>query len=376
MVRLRRLVLTLAGILLPAWIAPGQQGFYLGDHDRVLYYGDAKPDDRLYAGFIETYVLTRFPGWSISFAHSGSEGDLKADVFSRQPTVIVMTQVADRKTHQSIRSALPGTRITEVQTGSSPGKGRDAARVEAAGRVAGADDDTLTVDLIAPVMNVVRKANDAGFTAKVLHNGAPAGQAGHLLMALALLHAWHAPATVTAVEIDAVGKNVRRSENTTVRDLESERVVAWTEDDEALPMPFDFTEPTIYLAALCSNFMGTLNRQSLSVTGLSAWRYKLSIDGEQIGLFTRAQMAEGLNLAAMPTPMWKQAMAVGELSGKRREVQMARWELFQRPVEGRKSAEWKSALEALDAAEEDLVNRQREKLQARTHDYELLPVEQ
>jgi hypothetical protein len=58
-----------------------------------------------------------------------------------------------------------------------------------------------------------------------------------LTTALDLLNSWNASSIVSVVEIDAPAKRVVTSENTRVRELESDRVVAWSQDDEALPLP-------------------------------------------------------------------------------------------------------------------------------------------
>ena len=52
-----------------------QDGFYLHDGDRVVFYGDSITDQRLYTTFTESFVVTRFPTLNIAFTHSGWGGD-------------------------------------------------------------------------------------------------------------------------------------------------------------------------------------------------------------------------------------------------------------------------------------------------------------
>src|ERR1043165_1945322 len=83
--------------------------------------------------------------------------------------------------------------------------------------------------------------------------------------------------------------------------------ISWTQLDEALPMPVDLNDPVVALAVKSSDFIQTLDQQPLKVTGLTSDNYSLKIDGDEIGAFTKEQLAEGVNLATLPTPMAKQA---------------------------------------------------------------------
>src|SRR5436853_5951186 len=84
-------------------IPAGAEDFALKDGDRVVFYGDSITDQRLYTTFAETFVLTRFPQWNVSFVHSGWGGDrvtgggggpidlrLERDVLVYKPTVMTI----------------------------------------------------------------------------------------------------------------------------------------------------------------------------------------------------------------------------------------------------------------------------------------------
>src|SRR5262252_4520498 len=90
-------------LLLLGGAASAQDGFYLKDGDRVVFYGDSITDQRLYTTFTETFVVTRFPRLKVSFVHSGWGGDrvtgggggpidlrLQRDVFAYKPTVMTV----------------------------------------------------------------------------------------------------------------------------------------------------------------------------------------------------------------------------------------------------------------------------------------------
>jgi hypothetical protein len=370
MIELQRAALALCVMSGLASVAPGQE-FYLKTGDNVIFYGDSDLAGRLYEGFLESYVLTRFPQRNVTFAHA--IWNQLADPSARpdQPTVIVTKPPTGEATEQAegakyrdflrnIATTFPQARLISLQT-----------------RPASIDRGEGVVDVNSLIAGAVEKARaiDPALAATIMLNGNPAGQAGQLLMAQAVLRAWHAPALVSAVEINALRGAVVRAENTTVRDMENGRVIAWSQDDQTLPMAVDFNDPAVALAARCSDLVRTLDDQTLRIRGLAAGQYRFTIDGEFQGFFHRDQLESGINLAVLPTPMWRQAMEVHALTRKHREMAASRWQLLQAPEEQRKSAEWKSAWEALDAAETDLVKEQRARATPKTHDYELQPVE-
>jgi hypothetical protein len=93
---------------------------------------------------------------------------------------------------------------------------------------------------------------------------------------------------VTAVEIDAAEPAWSRAAvNTKVTDLAVSERVSWTQTDEALPMPIDAKDEVMALALRASDFVDALDREPLKVTGLTAARYTLKIDGDTVGTFTK-----------------------------------------------------------------------------------------
>jgi hypothetical protein len=362
MARFPALVMVLLACSGLASTASGQE-FYLGPNDHVLFQAESKPGEGLYESFIETFVITRYPQRSVVFTHLRGYDGPEMAALSSQPTVIVVAPDGNNPI-PSMATALPGVRITALRSTPPP---KEPAR----------SGQAIHIDLMATLPAAVEKAKarDPSLAAAILRNGAPSGEASHLLMAQAILQAWHAPSLVSAVEIDALRGSVRRAENTTVRELECGRVIAWSQDDQALPMPVNFADPAVALAIGASDFMLALDQQTLRIRGLAAEWYRLTIDGEPLGFFHTSKLDEGINLAGLPTPMWRQSMEVHALTRKHDELQAARSRLFQAPAEERKSPEWKAALDASNAAEADLIDEQRAKARPRTHDYELQPVE-
>ena len=368
------------------------ESFALKDGDRVVFYGDSITDQRLYTTFTETYVVTRFPKLDASFVHSGWGGDrvtgggggpidlrLQRDVFAYKPAVMtIMLGMNDgsyrafdetifdtyakgyKHIIDSVKEALPGIRITVIQPSpfddvTQPPRfegGYNAVLVRYSQFVKElAEREKLSVaDLNSPVVAALEKAKatDAEMAKKIIPDRVHPGPGGHLLMAAELLKSWHAPALVSAVEIDARSKKVADAKKTGVSELKAGDEISWTQFDEALPMPVDLNDPIIALAVKSSDFLQALNQQTLKVTGLRAANFELKIDGGEQSSFTREQLAEGINLATLPTPMAKQAAEVHKLTLQHNNIHFQRWRQIQVPLaDGRTPRVQKAAQDLL-----------------------------
>ncbi|MCC7339566.1 MAG: DUF1080 domain-containing protein [Bryobacterales bacterium] len=399
--------------------AAAADGFALKDGDRVVFFGDSITDQRLYTTFVETFVVTRFPAKDVTFTHSGWGGDrvtggggggigqrLARDVVAYKPTVVtVMLGMNDgryrafdqqifeiysrgyRNIVDTLKKELPGVRITAIQ----PSPYDDVTRVPAfkGGYNAvllrysdfiaqlAASEGLQTADLNKPMvaMLATAKAVNPKLAAQILPDRVHPRASGHLVMAEQLLKAWGAPALVSAVEIDAAKRQIAKAENTAVSDASFTGGVAWTQLDRALPMPIDLTDPVIALAVNSSGFEETLNRQMLQVRGLSAGKHTLFIDGEVAGTFTDKELAAGVNLARMETPMWAQAMGVHQLTLTRANLHNTRWRNVQVPLEDEALAAVPDAITALDRVTDELRQKQRAAAQPVAHRFELKPGE-
>ncbi len=406
-------------LLLTTGVAWAQGDFYLKDGDRVVFYGDSITEQRLYTTYVETYVVTRFPRLQVSFVHSGVGGDrvtggwagpidvrLRRDVFAYRPTVMtimlgmndgsyrafdpaIFTTFSTGYQHiiDSVKSTVPGVRLTLIQ----PSPYDDVTRP--AGFEGGynavlvrygqfvkelAQKETLDMaDLNASVVAALEKANtaDPETAKKIIQDRVHPGPGGHLLMAAALLKAWNAPALVTAVEIDAARIRTVHAANTAVSDLKASSGLTWAQNDKALPMPLNLKDPALKLALQSSDFLQALDWQPLKVVGLKGQRYQLKIDGEEVGTFSGQQLAEGVNLSDLSTPMAKQAQAVHDLTLKHNNIHALRWRELQVSLAQQPLPHVSQAIEALDQVDADLVALQREAAQPKLHRYELLPQE-
>jgi len=397
------------------------ENFALKDGDRVVFYGDSITDQRLYTTFAETYVVTRFPKLNVTFVHSGWGGDrvtgggggpvdlrLRRDVFAYKPTVMTIMLGMNDGSYRSfdekifdtyatgyqhiidsVKKELPGIRITLIQPSpfddvTQPPKfegGYNAVLVrysqfvkELAGR-----EKLGVADLNSPVVAALgkAKATDAELAKKIIPDRVHPGPGGHLLMAAELLKSWNAPATVSEVTFNARAKKLPDAKGTRISDLKAGDEPSWTQLDEALPMPVDLNDPVVALAVKSSDFIQALDQQPLKVTGLTAANYNLKIDGEDVGSFTKEQLAEGINLATLPTPMAKQAVEVHKLTLQHNNAHFQRWRQIQVPLAEHKSSNVQKAVNelmaALDEEEAEVVKQQRAAAQPKPHQFQLVP---
>jgi hypothetical protein len=199
------------------------------------------------------------------------------------------------------------------------------------------------------------------------------GPAGQLLMAEALLKAWNAPPVVASVELDAASAKIVREENTKLDNLQVNGTISWTQHDLALPMPIDLKNSGIELAVKASDVEQALNQETLKVQGAPASKYALKIDGEDIAEVTREQLAAGVNLAELDTPMSRQAKSVHNLTLQHNNLHFQRWRTIQVPNERRGYPGLAKAIEGLDTLEADMVAEQRANAKPQPHRFELVP---
>lgn len=416
-----------AAVLTPAAAiaqTPASNAFALKNGDRVVFYGDSITDQRMYTLLVEEYVVTRFPNRDIRFTHSGWGGDrvtgggggpidlrLDRDVTAYKPTVVtIMLGMNDasyraydegifqtyangyKRLAAKLKKDNPGVRLTFIQP--SPFDdvtrpttfegGYNAVLMRYGGflsDLARTEGATLA-DLNRPVVAMLTKANasDTAVAQKIIPDRVHPGWGGHLIMAESLLKAWNAPSLVSAVTIDAqAGK--ASVENAEVKGLKTgtDGSVSWTATEGALPFPIQPPDPrnadSFNLALASSDFVEALNREMLTVSGLTTSSYTLKIDDTEVGTFTKEQLAAGVNLAVLPTPMLKQAQVVASLTQLRANTHNWRWREFQLPQSKEKSVQplLPDAIKDIDAAVADIARAQRNAAKPRPHTFTLVP---
>lgn len=391
------------------------QNFYLHDGDRVVFYGDSITEQKLYTNFIEAYVRTRFPNLRIEFWNAGVGGDtvkggwagpidvrLKRDVLAYKPTVVtIMLGMNDgqyrplepriledyttgyKSIVQTLKRELPGVRITALEP--SPfdditrppqfAQGYNATMLRFGQFVREyAKEQGLTLaDLNAPVVAEMQKARawNAEAAKFIIPDRVHPGAAGHWVMAMAVLKSWNAPAIVTDVAIDASAGKTNKSVNTEVTDLQKTATgIAWTQLDKALPLDVNTDDISAEMANRFGDIVKELNQQPLRVTGLAVGNYELRIDGKPLGKYDAKQLASGVNLALLDTPMRGQSGTLSwRVISEHNDTHSQRLRVL---VHGNGSAESTQAAAYLEKVENDAKNSAREVLQLKPHRFEIV----
>jgi lysophospholipase L1-like esterase len=401
-------------LLLWSLTACAQHAFYVKDGDTVLFYGDSITDQRLYTTFVETYTVTRFPKMTVRFVHKGWGGDrvtgggggtidvrLKRDVLPYKPTVMtIMLGMNDGRSRafdeeifktyadgyhnivKTLKTAIPNLRLTLIEPSpfddvtrapNFPG-GYNAVLVRYGEflKVLAMEEKVQVADMNTPVVQEFAKAKalDDQLSQRLSPDRVHPGASGHLLMAKALLKAWNAPSVVTTVEIS---QGRPRATNSTIRELKFGETVTWSQLDQALPMPVDLKDAPTGLAIKASDFEQSLDQQTLRVSGLKHTSYQLLIDDQPVGTFSSQQLASGVNLALLDTPMSRQAADVHQLTLKRANIHNTRWRVLEVPLANDGFQHNADAMKALDRLEEEIAARQRETAQPKLRRYVLKP---
>jgi len=415
---LRRLIVFL--LVLSAGLSA--QNFALKNGDRVVFYGDSITDQRLYSVLTETFVHTRYPKLDVSFVHSGVGGDtvyggwagpielrLKRDVAPYKPTVVtIMLGMNDGGYHpfeqatqdryingyekliQLMKQAAPGARMTLIEPSPYDEVTRppmkhgsyNASLVKMSEFVAelAAREHFLLADFNTPMVKMLEKANAEDFeiAQKIIPDRVHPGNSGHIVMAAQLMKAWGVNGEVSAVDISASGFSAGTGRNPNqkvkIEDVKLGDPMSWTATEESLPMPVDMNDPATDLALRSANFNEDFNTESLRVPSLKPGHWALRIDGQQIKVFTADELAKGVNLATLPTPMWKQAHSVYELVEHRSEIHNVRWRSIEVPLADYNLSQAAPAMAALDALDQELAQRIQTESQPRPHHFELASV--
>jgi lysophospholipase L1-like esterase len=346
---------------------PAISDFALHDGDRVVLYGDSITDQRLYSTFIEEYVLTRFPTWKVQWTQSGVGGDkvsggaegpidlrIQRDILPYRPNVVTVMlgmndgyyrppNAAVQKTYQdgyrsmvdTILNGAPGVRLTllgpspyddvthptmrydEVMQAYSEFDRKEADRTHQS-----------FVDLNAPVVDVLQKVKAAhpDLASRLIPDRVHPGEGVHWVMAATILKAWHAPSLVSSVTVDAHAARATEVQNASVTDVKREKrtdALEWTEIENALPLPLPLsaTDPVSDAAIEAGGIEAALDQELLTVTGLSAGSYALTIDDQPIANFTADTLSHGVNLARVATPMLRQSQTLAWETQHRNELE-------------------------------------------------------
>jgi lysophospholipase L1-like esterase len=398
---------------------PAASDFAIHDGDRVVIYGDSITDQRLYSTFMEEYVLTRFPAWKVQWTQSGVGGDkvsggaegpidlrIQRDVLPYRPSVVtIMLGMNDgyyrppnpavQKSYEdgyksmvdTILQGAPGVKLTLI--GPSPYDDITHPTMhynEVMQQYSEFDRNEADrthqsfVDFNAPVVDVLQNVQAAhpDLASRLIPDRVHPGEGVHWVMAAAILKTWHAPSLVSSVTVDAHDAKAADVQNASVTDVKHEKktdALLWTEIENALPLPLPLsaTDPVSDAAIEAAGIETALDQETLTVTGLAAGSYALTIDDQPVVSFTADALSHGVNLARMATPMLRQSQILSWETLHRNELERQLFTLEAGTHEHPESAP-EPEQQAMQQAIASSVAQQRKDAQPAMHHFALKPV--
>ncbi len=168
---------------------------------------------------------------------------------------------------------------------------------------------------------LARRKETPGF--RLSGDGIHPTETGHVIMAMAVLRAWNAPALVDEAHVDAFAKKSLAGTVKGVVVRDGEIAFDWK---SKLPMPLNsnrkdsaqrgWWDPK---SLALEKFTESLNRHILKVTNLPAERYRLLANDTEVGSFTQKELEAGLDLTALDAfPTTARSEQVRELVMRRR----------------------------------------------------------
>ena len=318
---------------------PSTAEFFFHDGDRAMILGDSITQQHLYSTLVESYVVSRYPDWKITFRNTGWSGDtmnlrtrkgldvgFDRDLKPLSPTAVTIdfgmndaragadgaAVYVDNARKLAGKFAAIGARIAFV-TSSPEDKYQDGQPAGSAYnnmlrkysdglRQVAAEKNLPFIDQLNPMIKVIEDGRSAGVLSKMegglrlVPDAVHPSIDGHMIMAATILKGLNAPALVSSVEINAVSGAVKSSK-ATVTAVKTGGTLSFTRMDACMPWPVPAEIATVLKVPGFAPF-DELSVYTLKVTGLTAASYEVAADGKSFGSYTGAQLAAGVNLAA------------------------------------------------------------------------------
>lgn len=321
--------------------------------------------------------MTRFPDMRLTILNAGIGGDqasdmynrLEGDVLSKRPTVLMVTfgmndsgyfeyngdnpqAFADKKIEESYNAykkieerlkGLQNTKIvllgsspydeTAVIDGNTPFKNKNEAmlRIVDFQKESAAKNGWYFYDYNKPMTEINQTNQQADPTFALCGNDRiHPDNDGHMVMAYLFLKAQGLSGNeVASVNIDASREEVNSLSKCTITNLKkTPRGITFDYLAESLPYPVDTiargwgSKKSQAEALNIVPFTDEMNKEMLTVSGLKSGKYTLFVDEEEIGVWSAADLAKGINLATQTnTPQYQQALRIMFLNEERWEIE-------------------------------------------------------
>ncbi len=197
------------------------------------------------------------------------------------------------------------------------------------------------------------------------------GPVGQLTMAAALLTGLKAPGLVSHATIDAKTGMAGEVVQCKVENVKTAGdTLSFDRLDEALPFPIsDDARPAVTVADSIAN----LSQYLLTVTGLKADRYDVSVDGVKVATVSAAELAKGWNMGLLDKgPIADQCRSILQLV-EAKEYGVGRWRGLSKAVATSGGQEQKDQLAEATIKVKESDAKIREAAQPKSHHWELVP---
>ena len=320
--------------------------FLFKANDRVLFLGDSITEQYQYSSDIELYLTTRFPTWNLTFINAGIGGDtaqggknrFKDHVLAEKPSVMTINfgmndggygnfdpnrqkgYVEGTEAMLTMAKAA-GVRVGLVSPNAVDRRVQERFKLYLETQKTfyeplkdlAAKHGASFVDQYAITRASLEKMEaDKADAVRPFGDGFHTSSNGGMFMAHAILTGLKAPALVSHVGIDrnsfGPGAGSKTKECTISGETKTETGVAFDRLDKALPIPVqgDWVSLLPYM-----NHLKDLNSYELSVSGLAAGKYSITIDDVEVATHTASELAEGVNLGNVTKgPVYDQAQKV------------------------------------------------------------------
>ena len=333
----------------------------LKDGDTLVFLGDSITHQCLYTQYVEDYFYTRFPKARLHFHNSGVGGDRAKDALTRfdedvavyKPKYVTMLLGMNDGSYKDFDKAIFDTyqadmtalldkiaALGAIAVPMTPTM-HDARAARAGSRGTLEPRDTYYngvlslygawlreqaqvrglgfVDMWSPLNShtLAKRKTDANWT--MIKDAVHPGPVGQTVMAAAIINDMVKKTIVSQIVVDAIpGAPLAKGTNAAVeRATFAEGKLTFTALENALPwvLPEDAKEGRD-LTALGHRY----SNEKVTVRQLPAGKYTMSIDGQEIGQFTDAQLAFGVELENnAKTPQYQQALKVAMLNKQRND---------------------------------------------------------
>jgi lysophospholipase L1-like esterase len=321
------LVAAVLAVLACARPASAQEPFFFKNGDVVVVMGDSITEQRLYSNYLETWTVTRFPNWKLTFRNVGIGGDrsvggnsrFKRDVLRYNPTAMTVDFGMNDGGYQPFNEKLFDTYMKGLQGIADQAR---AANIRVAwvtpqpcerGPETKGYNDTLEkfsagvgeiakkngglfCDQFHPYNAVMLKARQTDPKVNTIMGGDAVHpkEPGQSLMAASILKAMHFPREVASVSLDLGSRGPNQVKNCKITNIklggDSVRI---TRQDEALPYFPEKARSILKWTPLLTQ----MNHYGLQIKGLKPGTYEVRIGGKKIAEHTDAELAKGVNLA-------------------------------------------------------------------------------